>query len=69
MAECWGGIKDIMEGAVLIRRDEVLARVRIASVSMADTLEEVERDQRLMFKFDPPAFGSNSSRFLERLLS
>lgn len=53
------------DGPILIRRD-VLARVRNASVSMAETLDEVECDQRLMFRLGLREF---SGRLLERLLS
>lgn len=61
------GEKDeISEGPMLMRREDGFARARSASESIADALEEVECDQRLMFKFGLREF---SGRLLERLRS
>ena len=50
---------------MLMRREEMFARARTVS-SIADILEDVECDQRLMFRLGLNEF---SGRLLERLLS
>lgn len=54
------------EGPILMRREDMLARARRDSDSMPEILEEVECDQRFMFRLGLKVF---SGRLLERLLS
>lgn len=49
-----------------MRREDMLARLRRTSDSMPEMLEEVECDQRFMFRLGLSVF---SGRLLERLLS
>jgi hypothetical protein len=61
-----GVVDDTSEGPTLIRREEMFARARMGSDSIPDILDEVEWDQRLMFRLGLRVF---SGRLLDRLLS